>query len=130
MYKRQFYALLKSARVYLDTIGFSGFNTAIQAIECGLPIVTLRGRFMRGRFGSGILERVGLEELIATTPDEYVEIAVRLGTDPAYRRNIVRMLEDRRGILFNDSVPIRAFEDFLSRTMEGADYSRPASLRA
>ena len=36
------------------TLGFSGFNTVMQAVECGLPVVTLRGEFLRGRLGSGI----------------------------------------------------------------------------
>jgi protein O-GlcNAc transferase len=125
-----FYALLRSARVYLDTIGFSGFNTAIQAVECGLPIVTRRGRFMRGRFGCGILERIGLEELVATTATEYVDIAVRLGVDPAYHQNVVGMLEGRRRILFGDPVPIRAFEDFLDRAMEGVNNSRASPPQA
>jgi hypothetical protein len=44
---------MKQARLYLDTIGFSGFNTAMLAVECGLPVVTREGRFMRGRLASG-----------------------------------------------------------------------------
>src|SRR6266568_6648391 len=36
----EFHGLLKRADVFLDTIGFSGFNTAMQAVECGLPLVT------------------------------------------------------------------------------------------
>lgn len=43
----QFYGLMSKAHVFLDTIGFSGFNTAIQAIDCNLPIVTREGKFMR-----------------------------------------------------------------------------------
>lgn len=33
----------------LDILRFSGYNTAVQAIECGLPRVTREGRFLRGR---------------------------------------------------------------------------------
>ena len=53
----------------LDTLGFSGFNTAIQAVECGLPVVSREGEFMRGRLGSGILRRMGMEALVATSDD-------------------------------------------------------------
>jgi len=48
----RFFALMQRAQLMLDTIGFSGFNTAMQAIECGLPIVSREGAFMRGRLGS------------------------------------------------------------------------------
>ena len=55
--KGPFFGLLGHARVFLDTIGFSGFNTALQAVQCGLPIVSRDGRFLRGRLASGILRR-------------------------------------------------------------------------
>ncbi len=78
-----FFGLMQQADVFLDTIGFSGFNTVMQAIECGLPVVAYRGRFMRGRFGSGILQRMGLGELVAGTDAEYVDLVVRLCREPA-----------------------------------------------
>lgn len=111
--KASFYGLMKQADVFLDTIGFSGFNTAMQAIECGLPIVSKEGRFMRGRLASGILKRMGLEELIANTADEYVNLAVKLAQDSEYRLNIHQRIETSRLVLFNDVAPVRALEDFL-----------------
>jgi hypothetical protein len=72
---RNIFGLSKTYNVvYLDSIGFSGFNTAITAIESDLPIVTLKGKFMRGRLAAGVLKRVGLEELVAKNEVEYVEI--------------------------------------------------------
>jgi predicted O-linked N-acetylglucosamine transferase (SPINDLY family) len=84
-----FFALLRRADVYLDTIGFSGFNTMMQAVECGLPCVTHEGRFMRGRLGSGILKRLGLQDLVAADHHRYIELAVELAEDPA-RRALIR----------------------------------------
>lgn len=110
----EFYQLLRSAHAYLDTIGFSGFNTAIQAIECGLPVVARRGRFMRGRFGAGILEQLGLPDLVAATASEYVDIAARLALDPGYARDVRRRTALSRAKLFDDASPIRALEDFLA----------------
>jgi protein O-GlcNAc transferase len=63
--RASFRALLKRADLYLDTVGFSGFNTAVQALECGLPIVAREGRFLRGRLGSGVLRHLGLDALVA-----------------------------------------------------------------
>ena len=116
--KPAFYQLLKRADVFLDTIGFSGFNTALQAVECGLPVVTREGRFLRGRLASGILKRMGLPELVAQSEEAYVELAVRLARDTEYREHIRTRIEASRYVLFEDVAPIRALEDFL-RTATG-----------
>ncbi len=111
--KPAFYELLRRADVFLDTIGFSGFNTALQAVECGLPIVTREGRFLRGRLASGILRRMGLPELVAQSEEAYVELAVRLARDAEYREHIRSRIVASRHVLFEDMAPIRALEDFL-----------------
>ena len=108
-----FFGWLRAAHVYLDTIGFSGFNTALQAVECGLPIVTREGRFLRGRLASGILKRMGLAELVVPDEAAYVDLAVRLAQDPDYRRRIAGRLVSERRTLYGDAVPVRALEDFL-----------------
>lgn len=111
--RENFYGLLKRCDVFLDTIGFSGFNTAIQAIDCGLPIVTKEGAFMRGRLASGILKRMALDECIATTDQEYIELAVRLAQDKPYRDQVSSKMSKNRDILYDDPKPIRALEEFL-----------------
>jgi predicted O-linked N-acetylglucosamine transferase (SPINDLY family) len=83
-----FFGLLREADIYLDTIGFSGFNTMMQAVECHLPCVTYEGRFMRGRLGSGIQRRLGLPELIAGDTERYIALAVELAENTAYRTQI------------------------------------------
>lgn len=111
----RFFAVLSRARVFLDTIGFSGFNTVLQAVECGLPVVTRRGTFMRGRFGSGILEHLGLGDLVAADDDAYVALAVQLAQDESARAAVRARMAARRDTLYNDKAPIRALEDHLWR---------------
>ena len=108
-----FFGFLQSADVYLDTIGFSGFNTAMQAIECGLPIVTHWGRFMRGRLAAGILARMGMGDLAATTDADYVDLAVKLCCNAEFRAGVRRRIEQARHALFNDMAPVRALEQVL-----------------
>jgi predicted O-linked N-acetylglucosamine transferase (SPINDLY family) len=110
-----FDGLMKRADLFLDTIGFSGFNTAMQAVECGLPIVTRDGRFMRGRLASGILKRMGLQELVAGTEQEYVELALKIIRDDDYRASLRNRLASGRSMLYADEAPIRGLEDFLLR---------------
>ena len=109
----EFYGLMEQVDVFLDTMVFSGFNTVMQAIECGLPVVTMDGRFMRGRLGSGILKRMGMAELVARTEQDYIDLAVRLAKDADYRRNVRERIDANRHVLFNDTAPIRGLEDFL-----------------
>ena len=108
-----FYGLMQSVDVFLDTIGFSGFNTAMQAVECGLPIVTRKGRFMRGRLASGILKRMGLDELVAQSDEDYVALAARLARERDYSREIRGRIAAARADVFDDSAPVGGLEEFL-----------------
>ena len=110
---REFHCLMRRADVMLDTIGFSGYNTAVQAIECGLPLVTREGRFLRGRLASGVLRRMNLPELIVPTEVEYVDLVVRLVTDRDYRTHIGHEIEQHRSVLFDDQSAMGPFQDFL-----------------
>lgn len=108
-----YYGLMQRARLCLDSIGFSGFNTAMQAIECGLPLVTVEGRFMRGRFASAILRRLGLDELVATDDDDYIARAIALANDAPRCKALGERIVATRDMLFDDSAPVRALEAFL-----------------
>ena len=110
-----FHGLMRRADVFLDPIGFSGFNTAIEAVECELPVVTREGRFMRGRLASAILERMNLHDLVARTEQEYINLAVRLASDSAYRDCVRSRMAQARAILYNDIAPVRALEGVLER---------------
>jgi predicted O-linked N-acetylglucosamine transferase (SPINDLY family) len=112
-----FHGLMKRATVFLDTIGFSGFNTAIQAIECGLPVVTREGRYMRGRLASGILRGLGMHQLIARDEAEYVDKVVRLVSDDTFRDEVQRAISRASPDLFGDLAPIRALEDLLEHAV-------------
>lgn len=111
--RAQFYGLMAQADVFLDTIGFSGFNTALQAIDVGLPIAAWEGRFLRGRLASGLLRRMGLHELVADTPQGYADIAVRLAQDAAWWGEMRERMVASRGRLYGDAAPVRALEQFL-----------------
>jgi protein O-GlcNAc transferase len=99
----------------LDTMHWSGGNTSLDAIASGLPIVTLPGRFMRGRQSLAMLKALGCSELVAEDRESYVATALRLGRDKEWRDTISRRIVERRHELFNQTAPVRALEDFFSR---------------
>jgi len=61
--------------VFLDSIGWSGFNTTLDALANDLPIVTLRRGLMRDRHTSAMLDRMGLTAIVCKSIEEYVAFA-------------------------------------------------------
>lgn len=104
--------------VFLDSLGWSGGNTSLEAIACNLPIVTCPGEFMRGRHSYGILQMLGVTETIATNEREYVDIAVRLGKNPDLRTTIVKKIKNSHNNLYQDLTCVRALEQFYQRVVK------------
>jgi protein O-GlcNAc transferase len=67
--------------IALDTFPYNGTTTTCEALWMGVPVVTLAGQMHMSRVGVSLLSNVGLQELIAQTPEQYVEIAVKLAGD-------------------------------------------------
>jgi protein O-GlcNAc transferase len=66
----------------------------MEAIACGLPVVTLPGGLMRGRHSHAILTQLGVPQTAARDKDDCVDIAVRLGTDREWRSEVVRRMAE------------------------------------
>lgn len=110
-----FLGLLQRADVFLDTVGFSGFNTAMQAVECGTPIVAWEGRCLRGRFASGILRALEMDEWVADTYEAYANKVARLSADAALRQDVRARIAARRERLYDDRASVEALADTLMR---------------
>ena len=99
----------------LDSPGFSGFNTAMQAIECACPIVAWEGEAMRSRFASAILRQMGLDECVCNDPATFVARAARLCNDQAYADELRGRIAARREPLFGDRATVDALGELLSK---------------
>jgi predicted O-linked N-acetylglucosamine transferase (SPINDLY family) len=80
----------------LDPVPYGGVNGTLEAVDMGVPVVTLVGRRHAERSSYSILWNLGVTDTIAQTGGDYVEIAVRLATDPAFMRDVRLRIE--RGI--------------------------------
>jgi FkbM family methyltransferase len=103
--------------VYLDTFTWSGGNTTLEAIACNLPIVTCPGEFMRGRHSYSFLSMIEVTETIAQNEMEYIEIAVKLGLDPEWRRNILERIKERHDRLYDDKACVAGLEAFYKQVV-------------
>ncbi|RFC32574.1 MAG: putative O-linked N-acetylglucosamine transferase, SPINDLY family [Candidatus Nitrotoga sp. SPKER] len=98
--------------VMLDTLHWSGGNTTLDALACGLPVVTLPGEFMRGRQSYGMLKCMGLDELIAKDQDDYIEIAIKIATDSKWCQQVVQRIITSSNSIFNMGKSLRQMESF------------------
>jgi predicted O-linked N-acetylglucosamine transferase (SPINDLY family) len=109
----RFVAAIGRCDVVLDSIGWAGNNSNSKVWPTLCRSWQMRAPFMRGRHTSAMLELMGLHELVAQTPDEYVEIAVRLARDEDWRRSMGRRMAEHKHRPFRDQTTITALEEFL-----------------
>lgn len=107
--------------VFLDSIGWSGGNTSMEALSRLLPIVTLPTNLMRGRHAYSMLKVLGLENCIAKDMGDYVDIAAKLGEDGDFNANVRARIKTGSAKLYEDKEPVRAFEAFLERAVTSGD---------
>jgi protein O-GlcNAc transferase len=67
--------------IVLDTFPYNGHTTSLDAFWMGVPVVTLLGSTVVGRAGLCYAKNLGLDGLVARTPDEFVAIACDLAGD-------------------------------------------------
>ena len=114
--RADFLAVLACCDVALDSFGFSGGNTSLDALSVGLPIITLPGEFMRGRQSFAMLSALPAtvsESLIASDVDNYVEIAQRLLRDADERARLRSEISANVSVLFDDPAPVGAMRKWL-----------------
>jgi predicted O-linked N-acetylglucosamine transferase (SPINDLY family) len=91
----QYIATYQGIDIGLDSFPCNGGITTCDSLFMGVPVVTLVGRTAVGRAGSSILNNVGLPELIASSPQQYVTIATELAGDPDHLGGLRATLRQR-----------------------------------
>jgi predicted O-linked N-acetylglucosamine transferase (SPINDLY family) len=97
-----------------DSFPYNGHTTSLDALWMGVPVVTLAGETVVGRAGVSHSKNLGSPELIAHSPEEYLEIAVDLASDLPRLRDIRGSLRQRL-----EASPIGDAKGF-ARGIEGA----------
>ena len=87
-------ALYNRIDIALDTFPYNGTTTTCEALWMGVPVITLAGNTHASRVGVSLLSNIGLPELIAHTPREYVAKAVALARDLEKLRTLRTFLRD------------------------------------
>jgi len=78
--------------IALDTFPYTGTTTTCEAFWMGVPVITLAGDWHAARVGVSLLTAVGLDDYIATSMQEYINIAVKKAADLASLKGLRREL--------------------------------------
>ena len=108
----EYLARYRTVDLFLDTLPYNAGTTASDALWAGLPVLTCTGVTFAGRVGSSVLRAAGLPELVASTPQQYEQLAVELASNPArlagVRTNLTEGL--RTAALFDTAASTRHLE--------------------
>lgn len=101
--------------IALDTMPYNGTTTTCEALWMGVPVLTLVGQTHRQRVSYSILKNIGVEDTIAYSEDEFVEIGKGLATDLEALSNLRKRVADgiRNSILCNPKKFTLQFEQIL-----------------
>ncbi|MFZ6644538.1 tetratricopeptide repeat protein [Undibacterium sp. TJN25] len=105
--------LLKCADVILDTLHFNGQNTSLESFAMGIPVITLPGRMQRERHTYGMYKAMNFTDLVAGTEKDYVELALRVANNAAFRSLCQARIAASCGVLFENREFVRHCEKAL-----------------
>ena len=114
---QDYFDLLYLSDIFLDTLGWSGGLTSLDAIACDLPIVTCPSELLRGRQSFGMLNIIGVTDTIAANESQYIEIAQQLAINQLWRAKIKDKMKTHKHLLFNDITCIKSLEIFYKESL-------------
>jgi Tfp pilus assembly protein PilF len=121
MPQARFAGMCRLADLFLDSLGWSGCNSTLEALAMDLPVVTMASGLMRGRHSAAILARLGLTDLVAQDPDGFVDLAVALGRDRGLRQDFAARIAGSKHRLYRDQAAIDGLEAYLEAAARGAE---------
>lgn len=74
----------KLANLFLDTFPYNAHTGTLDAIKCGVPVLTISGRSFASRVAGSVLNSIGLDNLIAQDYGAYIKTAINLGTSSEF----------------------------------------------
>ncbi|MBK8505822.1 MAG: tetratricopeptide repeat protein [Saprospiraceae bacterium] len=113
MREEDYLRILTLVDVIIDTPHYTGgANTAYDAFATGTPYVTLPSRYHRGRYGMAAYRQLGMTDLVAHSPEEYVEQAIRVASDISYRTDIRSRIANGHKNIFEDELAVQELQHF------------------
>ncbi len=109
--------LLQLADVILDPPHYGANSSGYDIFSYNLPLVTMPGELLVGRFTQAFYRKMGVEDLVVHSPAEYVSKAVQVATDRDYRKYVTERIAAASDVLFNDLEAVREHERFFAEVL-------------
>jgi len=108
-----FLQLVALCDVNLDTWPLSGGNTSLDTLITGTPLVTLTGEWPSQRLSAAIYQQMGIPDLIAQSPAEYVSLALKTAQDRTFRAEMQAQIANGLAQIYENLGAVRELEDVL-----------------
>lgn len=114
--------LLALSDVLLDTLYFGGGATTYDALAAGTPLVTLPTSLLMGRVAAGCYRHMELSGGVADSAADYVELALKFGTDRPAREQVRAEILARHDRLFENKAVVKNLEQFFKQAIQEATW--------
>ena len=101
--------------VILASYPAGGCTTTRESLEVGGMVVTLPARYLGSRWTLAYYSIMGVLDLVAKDENEYVETAVRLGTDLNYREKVRFKIQNNMHKLWRQTDAVDEWSKMLER---------------
>lgn len=113
-----FLQLQATCDVLLDPLHFGGGNTIYEALALGTPVITLPSQMLRGRLAYKMYETMGMMDCVAEDSQDYVRLAVEIGTQKERSEAIREKILATSGILYENMSGINQLAEFWKSVAE------------
>ena len=100
--------------ILLDTWPYGGGSSSFETIGMNVPLLTLKGSSFLQRCGTSINTNIGFDDLIASSFEDYIQIASKINFDHLKRfKERLVAIDKKKSALFNS----RQFTDNMTNAL-------------
>ena len=104
--------------VSLDPPHWGGGVTSLECFSQGCPVITLPSPYTRARLTLGYYLEMGIEDCIASTPEEFVNLAVDIATNKERRKEISDRILEKCDVLYDNPKCAEELAEFFNLAFE------------
>ncbi|POM59540.1 hypothetical protein PHPALM_31709, partial [Phytophthora palmivora] len=104
--------LMRAADAVMASLHLTRPRASLQAFAVAVPVVTFPNELWASRITYGFYQQMEMNDLIATSHDEYVALAIKLATDAKFHKKMVQLIQRNRSKLSEDVQAVQEWEKF------------------
>ncbi len=116
----KFFGLAHLADAILDNPFLSGTNSGLEILGIGAPIVAWPGAYCSGNCVTACYRQMGLNDLIATDEQSFINLSLRLAQDRDFKRQMQAEIMANSHKLYERIEVVREMEAFFMQAYEAS----------